>query len=230
MTPLAPVVFRALDRVAAGVPVDLSRDEARRLARRELADPSYDAEPGLLERAVGWVLDRLRDLLEASAAVSPGSWAGLAVLLGLVVLAVVVVRRRTGPLAGSARTAGEVFDAAPRSAAEHLRAADEAAAAGDWSTAVVERFRAVVRSLEERALLDPRPGRTADEVAREAGALLPEAGAALLTAAAVFDAVRYGGRPGTAGDDTRLRETDEAVRRARPRTSAPSPASLVAPR
>lgn len=55
-------------------------------------------------------------------------------------------------------------------------------------------MRAIVRSLEERALLDARPGRTADEAAAEAGRTLPEHAARLRAAARSFDDVTYGGR------------------------------------
>ncbi|NEA03407.1 DUF4129 domain-containing protein, partial [Streptomyces sp. SID10116] len=72
-------------------------------------------------------------------------------------------------------------------------AASEAhAARAHWSQAVQERMRAVVRALEERALLDPRPGRTADEAAAEAGRTLPSHTDRLRAAARAFDDVTYG--------------------------------------
>ena len=86
-----------------------------------------------------------------------------------------------------------------RTAAELRAAADAAAARGDWSTAVLERFRAVVRSLEERALLDDRPGRTAHEAAEAAAARLPARAAELRRAARLFDDVCYGARRGGRG-------------------------------
>ena len=58
-------------------------------------------------------------------------------------------------------------------------------------------MRAIVRSLEERALLDPRPGRTADEAAAEAGRALPAHADRLRAAARDFDDVTYGGRTAT---------------------------------
>lgn len=200
----------------SGIPVDLGRDEARLRARVELSDPSYDADPSLLERAVAWVLEQLGRLVAASSTVSPGAWVGLGLLLALLLLAVLVVRRRVGPLARSARRDDPVFGSHPLTAAEHRREADEAAARGDWARAVVERYRAVVRGLEERALLEPRPGRTADEAAREAGAQLPDLAAGLITGARLFDAVRYGGHACESTDHERLRGLDDAVRRGRP--------------
>jgi Domain of unknown function (DUF4129) len=211
----------------SGVPVELGRDEARLRARAELADPSYDAEPSLLERAVAWVLEQLGQLVDASAGVSPGAWVGLGLLLAALLLGVLVIRRRVGPLARSARRGEPVFGSRALSAAQHRAAADEAEGQGAWARAVIERYRAVVRGLEERAVLDARPGRTADEAAHEAGSQLPDLAADLLAGARLFDAVRYGGHPCGAPDHECLRALDDAVRRARPvpgpSTAAPMP-------
>jgi hypothetical protein len=196
--------------------------EARRWARDELAEAVYrQAEPGLVDRAVGWLLDRLA---EVDLPTAPGSRVWLvAGLLALAALAVAALRL-AGPLRPRARRAaspGAVFDGAVRTAAAHRDAADEHAASGRWEQAVRERFRALVRSLEERALLVPTPGRTADELAREAGRLLPAAAEDLAAAAGIFDDVWYGGRTATAEDDARLRDVDAVVASASP---APEPA------
>jgi len=201
----------------ADVPVDVGRDEAREAARRELADPAYSAaEPGLLERAMDRVLDWLDELLSAVATASPGGVAGLVVLALLLLVVVVVVRTRVGRLARAATVARPVFDTRPRSAAEHRAAAGTAAAAGAFAEAVREQFRAVVRELEERGVLDERPGRTADEVATDAGHRLSGCAAALLDAARVFDEVVYGGRPADRLGYERLVEVGRQVGAARP--------------
>ncbi|MBO7941425.1 DUF4129 domain-containing protein, partial [Streptomyces sp. S9] len=79
----------------------------------------------------------------------------------------------------------------------HRAAAEAHAAQGHWNQAVQERMRAIVRALEERALLDVRPGRTADEAAAEAGRALPAHTDRLRGAARDFDDVTYGGRTAT---------------------------------
>jgi Domain of unknown function (DUF4129) len=214
----------------SGAPVELGRDEARLRARAELADPSYDADPSLLERAVAWVLEQLGRLVDASAGVSPGAWVGLGLLLAMLLLGILVVRRRVGPLARSARRGDPVFGSRVQSAAEHRAAADVAARQGDWVLAVVECYRAVIRGLEERAVLDPRPGRTADEAAREAGTQLSDLAADLLAGARLFDAVRYGGHPCEASDHERLRALDDAVRRARPVVGSSTAPRVPVPR
>ena len=205
-----------------GVPVDLGREAAQGLAREELAKQVYrDAGPGLTERALRWVVGKVVAALDAVSGASPGGYAGLAVLVLLVVAAVVAVRLRVGPLGRSVAGEQALFVGAERSAAEHRALADAHAAADEWAEAVRERLRAVVRALEERSLLDPRPGRTADEAAREGGTALPSCAAGLQRAAQIFDDVWYGGRPAGPEQDRALREVDAAVQSARPAALVP---------
>ncbi|MGC0410015.1 hypothetical protein RKD31_003258 [Streptomyces sp. SAI-163] len=77
-------------------------------------------------------------------------------------------------------------------------------------------MRAVVRALEERALLDIRPGRTADEAATEAGHALPAHRDRLRAAARDFDDVTYGGRSGSEPSYRRLTELDHDLERSKP--------------
>ncbi|WP_449066361.1 DUF4129 domain-containing protein, partial [Planomonospora algeriensis] len=58
-------------------------------------------------------------------------------------------------------------------------------------------LRAVARDLEERAVVEELPGRTADELAAEAGRALPGFAGELAEAARLFDDVTYGDLPGT---------------------------------
>lgn len=91
-------------------------------------------------------------------------------------------------------------------AAAHHAAAERAAAHGDFDTALRERFRAVLRGLEQRAVLDVRRSRTARETAHETATILPpEVSAEIPPAADAFDEVVYGGR--RAGEDEYLRLT-----------------------
>jgi len=106
-----------------------------------------------------------------------------------------------------------VFVGQVRSAEQYRAAADLAAAGGDWDEAVRQRFRAVVRSLEERDVLDPRPGRTADEAAAEAARLLTGHASGLVGAARTFDDVAYGGLHAGADAYRQLREVDQGVAR-----------------
>ncbi|MFD0347693.1 DUF4129 domain-containing protein [Kitasatospora aburaviensis] len=81
-------------------------------------------------------------------------------------------------------------------------------------------MRALVRALEERTLLDARPGRTADEAAAEAGRSLPEHAAALTAAARTFDDIAYGDRTADRAAYQLLRDLDQALERARPALAA----------
>lgn len=193
------------------VPVDLDRDEAREAAARELSDPAYvSGDPNPLERALDWVLDKLGELLAGAAGMN--GITAITILVVLAVIIVVVVRLRAGRVTGSGRVrGGEVFDSV-LTAAEHRAAADRAAAAGDLAEAVRERFRAVVRELEQRGVLDPRAGRTVDEVAIEAGRALPVLADDLRGAAVQFDDVWYGGLPATEQGYRQLVSVDDRVR------------------
>lgn len=201
----------------ASVPVELGRDEAAQLARDELAKQIYrDAGPGLVERLVRWLLEQAGRLLDGAAGVSPGGYAGLVVVLLLVAAAVIAVRLKVGPLGRRAAREEALFVGRTRTAAQHRAAADAHAAAGEWAEAVRERLRAIVRSLEERAVLDERPGRTADEAAADAGRALPSCAAGLRSAAVLFDEVWYGGRPAGPESYAALRDLDAQVQAARP--------------
>jgi hypothetical protein len=103
------------------------------------------------------------------------------------------------------------------SAAEHRATAEQYAAAGNWSAAIRHRLRAVARQLEENDILDPVPGRTATELARDAGRVIPNLAAELRRAADAFNDVTYGERPGTESAYRMIAELDDHLRS---RTSA----------
>jgi hypothetical protein len=191
------------------VPVQPDAEQARAWARAELAGPEYE-HPGLVRRALGWLLDRLQDLPLPHG--SGTAVTGTLLLAALLALLVWAVRRAGGPFVRGREATASVVGGAARSAAWHRSAADAAAAAGDLRTAVLERFRAVARELEERAVLAEQPGRTAGEAARAAAGRLPGLGERLAAGARIFDDVRYGDRPATAAMDGALRELDDALR------------------
>ncbi|MDS0135000.1 MULTISPECIES: DUF4129 domain-containing protein [unclassified Amycolatopsis] len=206
------VTFRLTD-----VPVDIDRDAARRAAEQELSDPKYrEARPSFLQEIGRWLGEQLDKLLNSLSSDVPGGIFGVLLVLALLIVLVVVIRVRTGKVARAARADRVVFGGQRRSAADYRRSAAEAAAAGRFDDAVRDRFRAVVRALEERALLDVRSGRTADEAAAEAGQLLPNVADQLRQGARLFDDVHYGGREGTEAAYRTLTELDERCRRERP--------------
>ena len=194
----------------------VDRDDAREAAEQELRRREYvDAQPPLLVRAVDRVLREVGELLDRAAMVAPGGRLGLLALGVLLLLLVAVVLTRVGPLARSGAAPALFAGAGVQTAAEHRTAAEVAAAQGRWADAVRERLRAVVRELEARGALDPRPGRTAGEIARDGGAALPEVADDLLRAARLFDEVWYGGRPADASSYAVLVAVDERIRERR---------------
>ena len=126
-------------------------------------------------------------LLDRAVVSTPGGELGLLIIAAIVVGLVVLVLWRVGPLRRGARGSAPVLEvSARRTPHEHRR----------------------------RAVLEPRPGRTADEVADDAGALVPAVAGDLRTAASVFDEIWFGGRQANARADAIVRQADENVRRA----------------
>lgn len=200
-----------------GPPLDVPRVPAREAAERELSKPMYgEDERNVLLRAMDAFFEWIGDLFDAASGAAPGGWLGIVVITVVVVALVGALWWRLGTPRRVPTSADSLFDEGPRSAADHRRAADRHAAAGRWNQAVQERMRAVVRSLEERTLLDPRPGRTADEAAAEAGRTLPAHADGLRAAAREFDDVTYGGRTADQRAYQRLKDLDAAVERAKP--------------
>lgn len=206
----------------------VGRDQARELARRELDKPIYHRnEPSLLERILQKISDWVNSLLNGlnGGTGGGGGWIGLIVVLALLLVVAAAVWWRVGSVRRNAAERTALLDEKPATAADHRAEAEAHAAAGRWPQAIRERLRAIARDLEERAIVDPRPGRTADELADEAGAALPDHADELAAAVRLFDDVWYGGRDGDAGGYQSLVALDERLRKARP-----APLAAGAPR
>ncbi|GEK21611.1 DUF4129 domain-containing protein [Cellulomonas xylanilytica] len=205
--------------VVGGVPVDPDAATARRWATEELLDPVYHQQRSLLAQLVDWVAELLAGLR------TPAAFDPIAVLVvvAVIVAVVVVAFLVAGPVRLSRRGGADrsvLADDDARTSAEIRAAADAAADAGDWATAVLERFRAIVRGLEERTVLDERAARTAHEAALAAAARLPALASELVAAGRTFDDVAYGDAPATAQDDAQLRGLDARVQAARTTTGS----------
>ncbi|MET3174542.1 UNVERIFIED_ORG: hypothetical protein ABIB52_002393 [Arthrobacter sp. UYCu721] len=206
--------------MAAEPPVLPGRDDARRWAEEELAKPEYrDAAPSWLDSVWADILDWLRSLDGGSGPDSTvaAPWIGVAIAV-LIGAAVILARPR---LNAKATRAGDVFDAdATVSAATYRGRAAAEAAAGDWSAAVVDYFRALVRTAEDRAVLDARPGRTADEVAHELATPFPSEAGRLTETARTFDGIRYGNESAGQANYAAVRELDIALQSLTPASAA----------
>lgn len=194
------------------IPVDPDADTAREWARDELSKPEYhDQGENWLARAIEWVTDFFDSLGSVG-----GEFGGGGVVLTIVVaLAVVafVLWLIMGPLRAvrKRKRVNSVFEDDLRTAKEIQDEAERAASAGDWNTATVEMYRVLVRSLEERDILDDRPGMTAYEAAVETSARFPGAASPMLTDADVFDGVRYGHLAATEANYRHVRATYRAL-------------------
>jgi Domain of unknown function (DUF4129) len=213
MAPMIP-------RMIAYAPPPPDRDQARELARRELRKQIYHRDrPSFLDRVMQKIGDWLNSLfhrLPGQQTGGHGGWTALVVLVVLLVLVAVAIWWRIGNVRRNAAGREGLFDDAPSTAADHRGAAQRHAAAGEWPEAIRERLRAIARDLEERVIVQPRAGRTADELAAEAGAALPGHADELAVGVRIFDDVWYGGREGDADGYRRLTELDGRLRTARP--------------
>ncbi|WP_103063649.1 DUF4129 domain-containing protein [Actinomyces qiguomingii] len=210
---------RIVSAAPAEVPATPDADSARRAAAEELAKPEYRQTTSLWDRIWQW----LSEHLDLRAAV-PGAPPWLSVLLVIVLViallaALVLLFTRVTWARRASRSDAALFED-DRDAAALARAADAAAATGDWATAVVERFRAIVRSLDERGAIEDYPGMTAHEAARLASQPLGELSGHMDQAARLFDAVRYGQVKPTSAQDAWMRDFAEQVSRA---ALAPAP-------
>ena len=149
---------------------------------------------------------------------------GTLLLLALAVLLVWALRRAGCRSARRRRPARRLFDDAARSRppAPAPRGPTPPRRPATCAPPSLERFRAIVRELEERAVLAEQPGRTAGEAAAAAAGRLPALAAELAAAARLFDDVRYGGRVATpAAHDGPARASTPPCRRAASRPPPP---------
>jgi hypothetical protein len=191
--------------------IDIDRDPAHQAAQRELAKPIYP-KGSLTQRLHEWIHELLFRLVEKGSDV-PGGWFTVSVLLALLIVAIVIavrVARRTMRTHHGGDY--QLFDTGQLSADQHRVAAERFAAEGNWTAAIRHRLRAVARGLEETEILDPAPGRTANELARDAGARVPHLAFELSQAATVFNDVTYGQRPGTPAAYQMIVDLDDHLR------------------
>jgi hypothetical protein len=197
----------------------IGRQAAQRLARAELAKPEYHQHVPLAQRVITAVLNFIGRIFTAASNAAPGGWWGLIALAALAVILTAVLLNWIGPVARARGSGPLAAEGETRTARHHRQQAGRLADAGSYAAAIIECVRAVAAELEERGVLPPRTGRTADEFAAEAGQALPAHADALRDAARLFDEVRYGQRPGSRASYERLRELDRRIVASAPRAS-----------
>lgn len=191
--------------------IDIDREAAREAAERELAKPIYP-KASLTDRIGEWI-DEFLNRLVAKGSTVPGGWLTISVLVILVLVALIVgVRIARNTMRTSRSGDYGLFGAHELTAAEHRATAERAAAQADWAAAIRHRLRAVARQLEEAGTLNPVPGRTATELAHDAGGLLPGFAGDFARAATTFNDVTYGERPGTEPGYRMIADLDDRLR------------------
>jgi len=206
-------------------PLTPDADQARRWAQEELSHPLYaTAKPTLADRVAQAVSDFFASLFTSAPTGAWAWWVGVvaAVVVVLAIVAAFFIWGRPRAALRTGRATGDLFgEAEGRTAAQLRRAADAAVARGAWDEAVILRFRALARGLDEREVVTTGPGATAHSFARAAGRRIPSAATALESAAAAFDDVRYLRRPGSSALYQRVLDAETA-------TAAPSLAGATA--
>jgi len=196
--------------------IDIGRDAAHDAAQQELGKPIYP-KASLSERIFHWLDQLMHEIMSEGSSV-PGGWFTMTVLILLLVVAIAVAIRVAMRTMHTNRGGGALFGSQELGAAQHRATAELCATQGDWAAAIRHRLRAVARQLEETAVLNPVPGRTATELARDAGAAIPGLSGELRSAAEAFNDVTYGGRPGTEAGYRLIVALDEHLRSRQPTT------------
>lgn len=195
--------------------IDIDRDAAHHAAQRELAKPIYPKESPA--QRFGDFVDELLYRLIQRASLIPGGWFTITVLLIVLAVAVVIAIRVAQRTMRTSRVGDyQLFGAGEFSAAQHRANAERFAAQGNWTAAIRYRLRAIARGLEETGVLSSVPSRTANELARDAGAYLPGMVSQLSQAAIAFNDVSYGDRPGTPAAYRMIADLDDHLRSSSP--------------
>jgi hypothetical protein len=196
------------------VPVAPDAEEAREWLITELAKSPYQAAKPTLFDQIAKALHDWLNSLQIGAVEGPPAL-GLGILIVIIVAAIVLSiiifgiprlnRRSTG--------VGSLFgEDDARSSETVRRAAEAAAASGDFSTAIAEMFRSIGRGLSERTLVSTSPGTTAIGFASATGEVFPLYAERVTSAAHSFDEVRYLGRSGTAEQFAQVRALERDLR------------------
>ncbi|MCR6712742.1 MAG: DUF4129 domain-containing protein [Demequina sp.] len=200
------------------VPVDPDAETAREWAREELSKREYTPGTGrnLVDRFFEWINNLLNSLGNGIGS----AWGGWGLVVTVIVCAAILtlaVWLVVGPMRRSRRRAivEEELGDPTLSASDLLASASAAARAGDWNLAVIEAYRALVRSLAEREIIDAKPGMTAFEAALVAAAALPSIAQDVHEDADVFDSVRYGHLTATRSHYEHVLATRDAARSSR---------------
>lgn len=189
-------------------PLDPSGDEARRLLRSELADPTY-FQDDLLQRVLDWIGRQIDGSVEGARGTPPLTWFAVTVIVvALVGTLVFLLSRARGTARREDRDQGAVLTDEVVTAADLRARAELALTEGRHADAVVDGFRSLARRQVERGRLEDSPGVTAHEVATVLAHEFPSLRGRTGAAADLFDAVMYGERPASRDQAVAVLELD----------------------
>ena len=207
-----------IGRVLTEVPVDPEAPEAREWLIQELSKPEYqEAKPTWIDLLVNAFWEWIQSLQFGEVQGPPAL--GLGIIVAVIVVGLIVAFLVFGMprLNRRSKVTGTLFgEDDDRDAAAMRKAAQDAAARGDYSTAVAELFRSIARGLAERTIVITTPGTTAHDFSLRAATSFPGFEGRLAEAAAAFDDVRYLGGDGTAEQYEALASLERDLRTARP--------------
>jgi Domain of unknown function (DUF4129) len=207
--------------------IDIDHDAAHQAAQDELNKPIYSKDSAR-EQIFDWLNEQIYRLLQKTSSL-PGGWVTATVLFILLAIAVIVAYRIVRRTLRTNRGGDHLlFETTQLTAAQHRATAEDYAVDGNWAAAIRHRLRAVARQLEETGVLNPAPGRTANELARDAGAALPHLDSELSQAAMAFNDVTYGEQPGTQSAYQMIVDLDNHLRSRSP-AIPPAPGQPAAP-
>lgn len=179
-------------------PLTPDADEARELARAELSRLKYQRDETILMRFLKWIRELLEDIFSTQSGDFTLSEILTLATVGILLLVLIFFAVRFGirlrnqnPSQHHRAQRRSLFLDDDLVATELFTTAENALAQNDWNTAFVERFRGVIKALDEEQMITLRPGLTA----REATELAVQAVGArelFLPAAQWFNEIFYG--------------------------------------
>ncbi|MFP7695675.1 hypothetical protein [Trueperella sp. LYQ143] len=174
-------------------PLTPSPDDAQQWAEHELAKAKYDDTQSILAIIARWIGERFTSLLQRLSP-SENGYGNLFILIVVGIAAIVIlyfIARNARSMRKSADAPAHValFDDM-RNSHTLFRAADAAEQSGDLNLAVIERYRGIIRLLDERGIVRLIPGMTPLEAA-SAGAQVLGHGDLFNNSALYFNDIYY---------------------------------------
>lgn len=203
-------------------------DDARRLLDDRI--DSYDVDPenmSLWERIVTWLDDLLAFNVDASGA--GGILLKVLLVAAVAVLLFLLFRYFRPSVSPAAQDSEDNLVDPDVSAEQYLASAQHYLADEELDQAYLHAFRAMVRSADERGLVEVTPATTATVFGWSLGAVLPAFQHSISEAATEFNSISYGGTVPSREATTHMVQLAQAVPTAQPGNAPPhtDPARLI---